>query len=204
MAFEIPFLAGALLALSLAAPPGPANALMAQETARRGYAAGWVTGMGAVAGDLTMLALTTFGTLRVLALVPQLQVALALLGAVLMIKFAHDAWAAARLPELPEAGGKAGFFRNYIIVVTSPFNFAWWLTAGTALLADLGWWGAVGFFAALVAWVSGWNALALYGKRRITRFAHWVGYASAVVLALFALVLLVYVAREAGPLFGLA
>src|SRR5258706_53724 len=53
---QIPLVAGVLLAWSLAAPPGPINALMAHAAARRGFAAGWGYGLGAMTGDMTMLA----------------------------------------------------------------------------------------------------------------------------------------------------
>lgn len=200
MLLEAPLVVGLILSLSLAAPPGPANALMAQETARRGFWSGWWTGMGAVMGDLTMLALTLFGTLKLLELVPNLSIALAFLGAGLMGKFAWDAWAAARRPGLPDAKGGAGFFRNYIIVITSPFNLAWWLTAGPSLIGRLGWQGVVGFYLGLLIWVFAWNGLALAGARRIARFAHWVGYGSAAVLAAFAVLLLVFAVTSASSL----
>lgn len=199
---EAPLLAGLMLSLSLAAPPGPANALMAQETARRGFWFGWWTGMGALMGDMTLLALTLFGTLSLIAIVPGLAVALSFLGAALMGKFAWDAWVAARRPGLPEARGGAGFFRNYIIVITSPFNVAWWLTAGPTLIVGMGRDGVIGFYLGLLIWVFAWNGLALAGSRRIARFAHWVGYGSAAVLAVFAAVLVVYAVRGAATLLA--
>lgn len=197
---DVPLLAGALLAWSLAAPPGPINALMAHASARRGFWAGWVYGLGAVAGDMTMLALTAFGVLRVVDALPWLKVAAALLGAGLMGWFAIGAFRTAR-----KVGAKLGsdaddvpmsasreFTKAYVIVVTSPYNWGWWLTAGSSMMTLLGWATVVGFFAGLILWTILWTALATAGGARVKRFAEVVAYGAAIVLVLFAALTLLY------------
>lgn len=188
---QLPFLAGVILAWSLAAPPGPANALIAQEASRRGFFAGWLTGLGAVGGDVTMFTLMRFGVVALVGGIAWLMGGLALVGAGLMAFFAVEAWRAARRHgALPEAKGRGSFARSYVIVVTSPFNWAWWLGVGAPLFLGLGWFGVAGFFAGLVAWTAAWAWLARLGSSRIARFEEIVSYASAAVLAVFALVLL--------------
>lgn len=189
---EAPFAVGIALAWSLAAPPGPANAFIAHASARHGYWRGWWTGIGACVGDLVMFTLMAIGVAAIVGRFAIVQATLAAVGALLMAKFARDAWMAARDPAAGRPGGS--FTRSFVVIVTSPFNWAWWLTAGTALFARLGWPVMVGFFVGLVGWVTFWSALARSGAR-LRRFAEWVGYASAGTLAVFAVVVAWFAAR---------
>ena len=199
---QAPFAVGVLLSWSLAAPPGPANALIAHESARRGWLAGVATGMGAVTGDLTMFLLMWLGVLQVLAFVPALQVALGLVGAALMLRFAVGAWRSARAREAVDADERGGFGKVYLLIVTSPFNWAWWATAGTAMFANLGLAVVAGFFGGLAVWVLAWAAVALLGARRVRRFTEVVAYASAVLLAAFAAGVAWFSVRTAMGLWG--
>lgn len=197
------------MAWSLAAPPGPINALIAHAAARRGFWAGWVYGLGAIAGDMTMMVLTGLGILAIVQRFPWLTVAGAALGAVLMAWFAWGAWRTARRvgstlgsPVAP-AGATSRktafadrddlplskpreFAKAYVIVTTSPFNWAWWLTAGSSMMSLLGWATAIGFFAGLLVWTLLWAGLATAGGARVKRLAEFVAYGAAIVLALFA------------------
>ncbi|HEX2022316.1 MAG TPA: LysE family transporter [Candidatus Thermoplasmatota archaeon] len=197
---DAPLLAGVLLAWSLAAPPGPANALIAALASQRGFAAGWVAGLGAVTGDLVMFALMGLGALAVLAAVPWLDVGLGGAGAILMAYFAWEAWRSARRPDAPVADLRGGYARSFVTVVTSPFNWAWWVSVGASLFVELGWGIVVGFFAGLVAWTIFWAALARAGAARVARFKEAVAYASAAVLVFFAAVLVVFAVRRAAEM----
>lgn len=191
------FVASVLFAWSLAAPPGPGNALIAQEAARRGWRAGLWTGAGAITADLLMFLLTWLGVLRLLALVPWLQVALGAGGVALLLRFAWDAWVAARRPATVAADARGGFAKTFLSIVSSPFNHAWWLAVGTSFFERVGVSGGAGFFAGLIAWVMFWSWLARTGAARIRRFTEWVGYASAAVLVVFAVVIAVFALERA-------
>lgn len=207
---EVPFLAGALLSWSLAAPPGPVNALMAHAAARRGFWPGWVYGLGAIAGDMTMLALTALGVLRLAEAVPALRVAFAFIGAALMAWFAVGAWrtarrTAARLGRDEDdrpAPSWREFAKTYVIVVTSPFNWGWWLTAGSSMMTLLGWATVAGFFVGLIVWTIVWTGLATAGGARVERLAEFVAYGAALVLALFAALMAWYGATTAAQLLA--
>lgn len=191
-----------LLAWSLAATPGPANALIAQESARRGFRAGWSTGLGAVAGDGVMFVLMWLGVRAVVERFPATFVVLGLAGSVLLAWFAWGAWRAARTVDAVEAEGRGSFRRSFFIVVTSPLNWGWWLTVGAALFAEMGLVLVAGFFVGLVGWVAFWSGLTRLGASRVSRFAEWVGYASAVTLAAFAVYVGWTAAREGVALLG--
>lgn len=189
--------AGALFAWSLAATPGPGNALIAQEATRRGVLAGVWTGAGAITADFVMFLLMWLGVLRILVLVPWLQVALGAIGSLILVKFALDAYRSARAHPSLEASGRGSFQRSFVAIVTSPLNHVWWTTAGTTFLANAGIVAMIGFFAALVAWVTAWSWLTRFGATRMRRFAEYVAYASAAVLLVFALVVGVFAVRMA-------
>ena len=196
---EAPLLVGFLLAWSLAATPGPANALIAHEAARRGWRSGWLTGLGAVTGDVLMFSLMWAGVLVLATRIPASEVVLAAAGALLMAWFAWGSWRAARRGPGVDAGGAAagGFAKCFLIVVTSPFNWAWWVTVGASLFAQLGLAVVAGFFAGLLTWIAFWSGLARAGAAKVRRFAEAVGYVSAVVLAVFALYLAWFALRGA-------
>lgn len=198
-----PFLLGAVLAWSLAAPPGPINALMAQASAHRGLRAGLFIGLGAVAGDMTMLLLTSLGVLRIVDAIPWLKVVFALIGAALMLYFAWSAWRTARAHgEGNLTSARGNFAKAYVIVITSPYNWGWWLTAGSSMLSLLGWTVAFGFFVGLILWIVVWCSLAAAGAARMKRFSEFIGYAAAVVLVIFSGLMLWFAAVTARALLS--
>lgn len=176
---------------------------MAHAAARRGFWAGWVYGLGAIAGDLTMLVLTGIGVVGIVERLPWLKVAFALVGAALMAYFALVAWKAARSAgarlgsdedDRPRSAAKE-FAKAYAIVTTSPFNWGWWLTAGSSMLTLLGWATAFGFMVGLLLWTLAWTGLATAGASRVKRLAEIASYGAAIVLGLSAIVMLWYAIR---------
>lgn len=194
---DAPFLAGVLLAWTLAAPPGPGNALIAHSAARRGLLGGFVTGLGAVSADATMFLLMWIGVVSVLAYAPWLQVALGFAGALLMARFAWGAWRSARDPLVADREAGGGYAKAFALIVTSPLNWAWWATAGTTIFANVGFGIIAGFFSGLLAWIVLWSALAQAGAAKVPRFTELLGYASALLLAGFAVVVGFFAARTA-------
>lgn len=179
-----PLIVGAVLAWSLAVIPGPANALIASEAARRGVRAGVVTGLGAITADLGMFLLTWAGLVRIIEVLPWLQVALGVVGSALLLRFAWGAYRSARDPLSEAAPG--GYAKCFLVIVTSPLNWVWWASAGTTMFAQFGLAVAFGFFGGLLAWVVVWSAITREGARRVRRFSEGIAYASAALLAVFA------------------
>jgi len=181
---------GAGLGFSLAAPPGPVMAKMALDTAQGRWRQGALVGLGATTADATYFLLVVGGVLRFL---PDRRVlaVFAFAGVALMLYFAVSAWRAARRPLEPPRSRLGGWPAGYVLAITSPFNLAWWLTSGAPLLAQYGPRLGIGFFTALLATV----ALSIYvfhlGSRKVARFEVYVSYASALLLAAFAVLLFV-------------
>ena len=196
------FGASVLFAWSLAAPPGPGNAFIAHEAARHGLRPAFLTGAGAIAADLVMFLLTWLGVLRLLALFPWVQVALGVVGAGLLVKFAVDAWRVARAPALASPSARGSFAKSFFTILSSPFNHAWWLTVGTSFFGRVGIAGGFGFFSGLVAWVVFWAWLSRLGAARIRGFSAMVSYGSAIVLIAFAALIVFFAAQRASWLLA--
>ena len=54
-------LAGAVFGLALAAPPGPMNAVIAEESVVHGWSAGFRAGLGAMSADAVFFVLALLG-----------------------------------------------------------------------------------------------------------------------------------------------
>ena len=198
-------LAGVALGLSLAAPPGPMNAIIAEESVLRGWGSGFRAGLGALSADACFFVLALLGVVAVVRDVPVVQQALFGFGGLLMLYFAYgtatDATAAFG-GDAESVGEKSdeskGFRKAFVLALTNPYQILWWLTAGVGLLDPgafaLDWLGGltvstgspvivVGFFGGIALWITGFPAALVTVGRRVDAFAPVVAYLSAAVLA---------------------
>lgn len=173
---------GLALGLSLAVPPGPVNALIARESVRGGALAGIRAGFPAPVVDTAYMVLVLFGLPRLLD-VERFTPLFAGFGALLML---YLAWGTAR-PQgdaKPLAPGAV-----WLVTLSNPFQYAWWLSAGAAFLAATGGWGVVGFLVAIFGWVFVFSTLMAHGAARWAWFPPLVTVLSADGLLAFALLL---------------
>lgn len=205
------FLAGTVFGLALAAPPGPMNAIIAEESVVRGWISGVVAGLGAMTADVVFFFLALVGVATVVDERPLLRGAMVTVGGVLMLYFAFDAVRSARSTltagEVPD--DSRGFRKALVLGLTNPFQILFWLTVGIALLdpgtidilAYTPFVGdaltgiaivetgsvalLVGFFCGIVVWITGFPALLVATGKRIDSLAPFVAAASALVLAGF-------------------
>ncbi|WP_435179656.1 LysE family translocator [Halorussus sp. AFM4] len=206
-------LAGVALGLSLAAPPGPMNAVIAEESVLRGWGSGFRAGLGAMSADACFFALALLGVVAVVRDAPALRGALFAVGGLLMLYFAYGAASdaseafgadAATDPTAADGAGgghedSKGFRKAFALALTNPYQILWWLTAGVGLL-DPGTFAidalggltvstgspviVVGFFGGIGLWITGFPAALVSVGRRVDAFAPAVAYLSALVLAL--------------------
>ena len=209
---------GALFGLALAAPPGPMNAIIAEESVLRGWAAGFRAGVGALTADGLFLLLTLGGVATVIQRHPAIQEVLFLAGGVLMLVFAVDAGrnatAASGFVDDDVSAVGTGFQKAFSLSLSNPYQIAFWLTVGVGLVtpgtlavADHAPWPLAPFFADVVVetgsplllagfftgiglWIVVYPAGLVAMGRRIDTFAPAVAAASAVVLAGFGFVFL--------------
>ncbi|MFB6281528.1 MAG: LysE family translocator [Haloferacaceae archaeon] len=91
MAVAVSLLAGVVFGLALAAPPGPMNAIIAEESVLRGWGAGLRAGLGAMSADAVFLGLASVGAVAVVERAPAVRGAMVLVGGALMWYFAYGA-----------------------------------------------------------------------------------------------------------------
>ncbi|MFP4218320.1 MAG: LysE family translocator, partial [Salinarchaeum sp.] len=122
--------AGVLFGLALAAPPGPMNALIAEESVLRGWGAGFRAGLGAMTADLVFCVLALVGVVAIVDRVPALQTAMVAIGGVLMCYFAYEAVQEARgtFVDKEMASATAGFTKTFVLTLTNPYQVIFWLT----------------------------------------------------------------------------
>ena len=146
--------AGAVFGLALAAPPGPMNAVIAEESVLRGWAAGLKAGLGAGLADFVFFLLALGGAVRVVDRSTTLKGVLFGVGGLLMLYFAYGAAKGVRATFAPETvdaeagsgdqggesptgvdlGESTGFRRAFALALTNPYQILFWLTVGVGLL----------------------------------------------------------------------
>ena len=134
--------AGVVFGVALAAPPGPMNAIIAEESVVRGWLAGFTAGLGAMTADACFFLLALVGVVTVVQERPTLQGLMILAGGGLMLYFAYgavgDAKAQLRSGTDTSADGDPatgrGFQKAFVLALTNPYQIAFWLTVGVGLL----------------------------------------------------------------------
>jgi threonine/homoserine/homoserine lactone efflux protein len=215
-------LAGVVFGLAIAAPPGPMNAVIAEESVLRGWLSGVWAGLGAMAADACFFVLALVGAVAVVERVPAVRGAAFAVGGLLMLYFAYGAARDASDERGETASGeRRGFGKAFALAITNPFQVVFWLTIGVGMLepgridvleplsGDLA--GVlvvatgspalvVGFFAGIALWVVGFPTTLVAAERRAAGVGTTVAYASALVLAGFGLVFLGEALTMAGSL----
>jgi threonine/homoserine/homoserine lactone efflux protein len=199
-------LAGVVFGLAIAAPPGPMNAVIAEESVLRGWLSGVWAGLGAMAADACFLVLALVGAVAIVERMPAVRGAAFAVGGLLMLYFAYGAARGAGDEREEVTGERRGFAKAFALAITNPFQVVFWLTIGVGMLepgtidvleplsGDLA--GVlvvstgspalvVGFFAGIAAWIVGFPTTLVAAERRAAAVGPTVAYASALVLAGF-------------------
>ena len=203
---------GVVFGLALAAPPGPMNAVIAEESALRGWRAGLFAGLGAMTADICFFVLSLVGVATVVTELPLLRRLMVAGGGLLMLWFAYgaveDATALSAVSTDPPTNAKSrGFRKALVLALTNPYQVVFWLTVGVGLLrpgrldvlATLPVVGAdaagllvvrtghpvllAGLFGGIGLWITGFPAAIVVARRRVERAAPAIAWASAAILA---------------------
>jgi threonine/homoserine/homoserine lactone efflux protein len=178
-------LAGLLLGLSLAAPPGPMNALIAKEASQRGFGSGVRIGMGAPVADVIYLAALAWGLSGILENPAWIRIA-AGAGTFLMLYLSYSTWTGA---EPNPAKRPKSFWAGLMAALTNPYQIAWWLSGGFVFLQSQGTEGIIGLLFGIFIWVIAFSWLVAHGANRWTWFKPTIRVSSAALLGFFAIVL---------------
>ena len=222
-------LAGVVFGLALAAPPGPMNAVIAEESVLRGWGAGVRAGLGAATADAIFFLLALAGAVGFLNGAPLVRGAMVGVGGLLMLYYAVGAAREVRGSflgvETDVADDEsAGFRKALALALANPYQVLFWLTVGVGLLepgridvfataevAELA--GTlvvetgspalvVGFFGGIGLWVTGFPGALVAARNRVEALAPVVAALSALLLAGFGVVFLVDAAGTLGPVLA--
>lgn len=183
----INFLLGMVLGFSLAAPPGPANALIAYFSTSHSRLSGFLAGMGASTADAIILLLIFFtGFASILTDLVGKNLFLA--GGIVMLVFAA---VISKGFNKVQAVNRYSRFRSSISYVaglvtniSSPYTITWWLTVGLTLVTTLGF-AVFGFFTALMIWNTSFPSILAYSKKRLPQIQKYVSIFAVVTLSAF-------------------
>ncbi|MFC5366482.1 LysE family translocator [Salinirubrum litoreum] len=133
--------------LALAAPPGPMNAIIAEESVVRGWQSGFTAGLGAASADAIFFVLAYLGVVAFVEQFPTLRAVMVGIGGLLMVYFAYGAGQEAlagsflgsdvAVGDAPETDGgvdSTGFRKAFVLALTNPYQILFWLTIGVGLL----------------------------------------------------------------------
>ncbi|MFC6871974.1 LysE family translocator [Halobellus marinus] len=134
--------AGVLFGIALAAPPGPMNAIIAEESVLRGWFAGFKAGLGAMSADAIFFVLAALGVVAFVERFPLLRAAMIGVGGFLMLYFAYGAatdvrssfTAGSGAPDESDPRVGTGFRKAFVLALTNPYQILFWLTIGVGLL----------------------------------------------------------------------
>jgi len=135
-------IAGVVFGLALAAPPGPMNAVIAEESVNNGWFAGARTGLGAMTADAVFLVCSLLGVVTFVERFPTVRAVMVGVGGVLMLYFAYGAAldASGDAETVPLGGSTlptratTGFRKAFVLALTNPYQILFWLTIGVGLL----------------------------------------------------------------------
>jgi threonine/homoserine/homoserine lactone efflux protein len=146
-------LLGIVFGLALAAPPGPMNAIIAEESVVRGWRSGFTAGLGAASADAIFFVLAYLGVVAFVEQFPTLRAVMVGVGGLLMVYFAYGAGQEAiagsfigdevgagdadRGRDATETDGgidSTGFRKAFVLALTNPYQILFWLTIGVGLL----------------------------------------------------------------------
>ncbi|MGC8568879.1 MAG: LysE family transporter [Nitrososphaeria archaeon] len=140
------FLIMIIFGLSMAAPPGPVNALIALESVK-GWTRGTLIGAGAMTADFIFFILT----LVLRQLVPGWAVKYFYLVGGVYVMYIAVAVRAGR--SRYSARNTGSYIVGLVMGLSNPYQISWWLTFGVAMVSRFGAGGGAGFFAGILIWI---------------------------------------------------
>jgi len=193
------FAKGVVLGLSLAAPPGPINAVIAARSVVS-RALGASVGFGALTSDMIFLTLTLcLGSIIPESLVPYVGLAgtalLLYLGSMILTstlrKGCHTKQSVEAKGEVESLDVLRSYLTGLVMGLSNPFQISWWITVGLTLIAEFGLLIALGFVFGIALWVVSFSYAISVGKD-VPKLRSAITIASGILLLLFAGYLALY------------
>ncbi len=136
---------GYLLGLSLAAPPGPVNATIANES-MKSKLHGTSVGAGAMTADFIFF-LIVFQLKKYLD--PTVLKVLYFVGGIYLLYLSFGIIRS----KMPSKNVTGNYFIGLSMGLTNPFQITWWVTVGIFMVNQFTIFSAIGFFLGIVTWI---------------------------------------------------
>ena len=179
--------AGVALGLSIAAPPGPVNAVIAVQSVKSNVR-GFLVGLGAMTSDATFLVITYYlGGLIMID--DRVRGIFAVLSCILMAYLAYLTLRSSRNVATMMSRGERRVPMPYLtglsIGLTNPFQITWWMSVGLSLISSIGLVIIAGFFAGILLWITLFPTVMHWANKRIPQLYRVVIYVSSALLVAF-------------------
>lgn len=148
---------GIVLGVSLAAPPGPVNAMIASRSLRS-WIKGAFIGFGALTADLIFMTVTIFvGSIVPQEIIPEVSLA----GGGFLAWLAYGTFQSKEVYTTNDEKKFAGtsYFTGLAMGLTNPFQIMWWMSVGVSLARNFGLEIFIGFVFGVVVWVLSFSFL---------------------------------------------
>jgi threonine/homoserine/homoserine lactone efflux protein len=160
----------------MAAPPGPINAIMANESLRSKLH-GSSVGFGAMTADFIFFLIT----FEVRKFIPEnLLVVFYFIGGGLMIFLSYATLKA----KVGNRSKKGNYFTGLIMGITNPYQISWWITVGLFMINEFGISIILPFFVGIIIWIF---AFTTFINRLGNKYAKYVKIFSFIILLAFGL-----------------
>jgi threonine/homoserine/homoserine lactone efflux protein len=182
--------AGMALGLSLAAPPGPVNAVIAVQSVSRSAIKGFMVGLGAMTSDAIFL-IITYNLGGLIVINETIRAILSAISCLLMAYLAYITFRSIKNVNSMAGGGKRKAHLPYLtglsIGLTNPFQIMWWISVGLSLISSIGLVIIAGFFMGIILWISLFPIVMHWATNRIPQLYRIVIYCSSALLVAFSL-----------------
>jgi len=191
----INFIYGYVYGLSLAMPPGPMNALIADRSLYS-FRAGFLTGLGALSADVIFMILTIFfyelmKNSVATPLIFFIGGGYMMFLVIEMIRGWHNDINIDPEKRRSSSNLVKTYLTSLLLGITNPYQILWWATAGLSLIAILGLSVVIGLLTAILTWIIIFPLMIRAGYRVNKRTTIYViKIFSIIVLIIFSLLLL--------------
>ncbi len=171
----ISILLGIILGLSMAAPPGPVNAIILNESLKSKIH-GSSVGLGAMTADVIFY----FISYNFRNFIPKdfLKVVYLAGGILLIIISTLIIKSKSTINTSP--GGN--YITGLIMGLTNPYQITWWLTIGIFMLENLGIFSIIGFFIGIVIWITIFPSIS---NKYVKEYSKYVKILSFIIILAF-------------------
>jgi len=172
---------GYALGLSMAAPLGPVNAVIMNESVKSPFH-GTSVGLGAMTADFIFFLIVYNFRL----FIPRAAlIFIYFFAASFMIYLAFMIGKS----KISNRNKKGNYFIGLVMGITNPFQILWWVSAGLFMVNQFSTITAIGFFTGILTWIV---IFPIFIKRYFENYYKYINYISIFILMVFAAIILFY------------